>query len=101
VTRAGPSTLVSFPYRDLTSKSFCGGRVERRLPMTATFARDRAYLANARAFGRRWRDYVGLAAATAAIIAGLLVVPAVPLRPVLIGFVLGAITMAVVLSASV
>lgn len=68
--------------------------------MTATFARDRAYLANARAFGRRWRDYVGLAAATAAIIAGLLVVPAVPLRPVLIGFVLGAITMAVVLSVS-
>ena len=68
--------------------------------MTATFARDRAYLANARAFGRRWRDYFGLAAVAAAVIAGIVLVPGVPMRQLLVGIVLGAITMSAVLSAS-
>lgn len=68
--------------------------------MSATFARDRAYLANARAFGRRWRDYFGLAALAAAVLVGVLFVPGVPMRQLLVGIVVGAITMAAVLGGA-
>jgi len=42
--------------------------------MTATFARERAYLSNARAFGRRWRDYLGFLCVAAVVVVALLVV---------------------------
>jgi hypothetical protein len=67
--------------------------------MTATFARERAYLSNARAFGRRWRDYLGLICVLAVVVLALLVVPVVPMRQLFVGFAVGAIAMAIVLSA--
>jgi hypothetical protein len=68
--------------------------------MTATSARERAYLSNARALGRRWRDYVGLVCVLAIVVAALLVVPVMPMRQLFIGFAVGAIAMAVVFSAA-
>ena len=67
--------------------------------MPATFARERAYLSNARAFGRRW-DYLGLVAVSALVLVALLVVPAVPMRQLMAGFVVGAVAMAFALSAA-
>src|SRR3954451_25232890 len=68
--------------------------------MTATFARERAYLSNARAFGRGWRSYAGLVGVLVALVAALATLPVVPMRQLLIGLVVGAIAMAAVLTAS-
>ena len=68
--------------------------------MTANFARERAYLSNARAFGRRWRDYLGLLCVLAVVVVALIVVPVIPMRQLFIGFAVGAAAMAMVLSAA-
>jgi hypothetical protein len=68
--------------------------------MTAAFARERAYLSNARAFGRRWRDYVQLVAATSLALVALVLLPAFPFKQLALGFAIGAVAMAAVLSAA-
>jgi hypothetical protein len=68
--------------------------------MTAAFARERAYLSNARAFGRRWRDYAQLIAVTVLALVALILLPAFPFKQLALGLAVGAIAMAAVLSAA-
>jgi hypothetical protein len=68
--------------------------------MTATFARERAYLSNSRALGRRWREYAQLLAATAMVLIVLVLLPAFPLQQLLLGFAIGAVVVLAAVSAA-
>jgi hypothetical protein len=75
---------------------------QTRGPVAApvSYARSKAWQANARQVGRRWRSYAGLLAVAAAVIAVLAIAPDIPLRQGVIGVVIGAVVMMVAIATA-
>jgi hypothetical protein len=66
--------------------------------VASSYAREIAYVANARAVGRRWRSYLGLIAVTAGAELVLWLAPPFRYKEFYAGWILGAVTILVALS---
>jgi hypothetical protein len=68
--------------------------------VASSYAREIAYVANARAVGRRWRSYLGLVAVTAGAELVLWLAPPFRYKEFYAGWILGAVTILVALSVA-